>query len=207
MSGELSGCVIVCMTRKPFAWNTPGMEAQPTGWQPPSEVPQAWRDGDELVVRAGAPLPPICVFCGATAVTSIRNAINTRGHPFGNLQVLGTRIPVCDDDRRRHRNTMIRLNVTVIATFVFVLVTGTLPGLPGLIPMNPYGATLPGVRIVVLALAIFVTSRVVRTLLRDSQGAPRPARLRYDRAQAGYIWLQGADPHCLSQLPAVAPGR
>ncbi len=178
-------------------------------WQPPAAPPQAWRDGDELVVRIGAPLPPICVFCGAIADAGIRNAIETRGHPFGNLQVLSTRLPVCDDDRRRHRRAVTRVNVTVEGLFVVVLLTGKLPGPLGLASnaLNPFGGTLPGVRAVVLALAVFVGVRFVRILLHGSGGAPRPVKLRYDRSQAGFVWLHGADPRCLSQLPPVTPAR
>jgi hypothetical protein len=185
------------------------VEAPVNGWQPPLVPPQAWRDGDELVIRVGAPLPPICVFCGATAVAGIRNAIDTVGHPVGNLRVLGTRIPVCDDDRRRHRRTVTRVNVTVVVAFVLLLLTGTLPGVLGLVSnaMNPFGGALPGVRAVVLALALFVAMRAVRALLRGSQGPPHPVKLRYDRSQAGFIWLQGADHRCLSQLPPVSPAR
>jgi hypothetical protein len=194
--------------RQEFPWNTPGMDAQPGEWQQPLILPpQAWRDGDELVVRIGAPLPPICVFCGAPAVAGIRNAINTRGHPIGNLQILTTRIPVCDDDRRRHRYTMIRMNGTVVVVFVVALLTGILPGWLGLFAINPYGGTLPGVRVIVVALALFVGSRVVRARMRASAPVPRPVRLRFDRGQDGYVWLRDADPRCLSQLPPVAPGR
>jgi hypothetical protein len=186
------------------------MGAAANGWQPPvAPPPQAWRDGDELVIRLGAPLPPICVFCGAVAVAGIRNAIETRGHPFGNLQVLSTRLPVCDDDRRRHRRAVARANVTVVVLFGVVLLTGTLPGPLGLVSnsLNPFGATLPGVRAVLLALAVLVGSRFVRILLRGSHGPPRPVKLRYDRSQAGFVWLHGADSRCLSQLPPVTPAR
>jgi hypothetical protein len=179
------------------------------GWQPPVATPQAWRDGDELVIRVGAPLPPVCVFCGAMAVTGIRNAIETRGRPFGNLQVLSTRLPVCDDDRRRHRRAVTRVNVTVVVLFVVVLLTGTLPGPLGLVSnaLNPFGATVPGVRAVVLAVAAFVGIRFVRILLHGSRGTPRPVKLRYDRSRSGFVWLHGADPRCLSQLPPVTPAR
>jgi hypothetical protein len=188
---------------------TSAMGGATNGWQPPAPTPQAWRDGDDLVFRIGTPLPPICVFCGAMAVTGIRNAIQARGHPFGNLQVLSTRLPVCDDDRRRHRLVMTLLNVTVVALFVLVLLTGRLPGPLGLVSnaLNPFGGTLPGVRAVFLALAVFVGLRLVRTLLYGSRGAPRPVRLRYDHSRGGFVWLHGADPRCLSQLPPVTPAR
>jgi hypothetical protein len=76
---------------------------------PPVATPQAWRDGDELVIRVGAPLPPICVFCGAMAVTAIRNAIETRGHPFDNLQVLSTAVaPGTLPDARVRRRVVAR---------------------------------------------------------------------------------------------------
>jgi hypothetical protein len=184
------------------------MDAPPGEWQQPLILPpQAWRDGDELVIRIGAPLPPVCVFCGAPAVAGIRNAINSAGHPIGNLQILTTRIPVCDDDRRRHRYTMIRMNGTVVVVFVVALLTGILPGWLGLFAFNPYGGTLPGLRVGILALASFVVSRVVRARMRASAGAPRPVRLVYDRGQDGYVWLKYADARYLSQLPPVAPGR
>jgi hypothetical protein len=178
-------------------------------WQPPVAPPQAWRDGDELVIRIGAPLPPICVFCGAMAVVGIRNAIETRGHPLGNLQVLSTRIPVCDDDRRRHRRAVTRVNVSVVGLFVVVLLTGALPGVLGLVSsvLNPFGGRLPGVRALFVALAVFVGIRFVRILVHGSRGAPRPVKLRYDRSRAGFVWLRGADSRCLSQLPPVTPAR
>jgi hypothetical protein len=176
-------------------------------WQPP--VAAAWRDGDELVIRAGAPLPPICVFCGAPAVAGIRTAINTRGHPLGNLQAVGIRIPVCDDDRRRNRSQLTRRNLTVIVGFVLLLLGGTVPGSRGLVTgaMNPFGGTLPTVRTVVLAIAVFFGIRGARRLLQGSRRTPRPVTLRFDRSQDGFIWLRGADARCLSQLPPVAPGR
>jgi hypothetical protein len=178
-------------------------------WQPPVTSPQAWRDGDELVMRVGTPLPPICVFCGAMAVAAIRGAIETRGHPFGNLQVLSTRLPVCDDDRRRHRRAVTRVNLSVAGLIVVVLLTGRLPGPLGLVSnaLIPFGGTLPGVRAVVLALAVFVGVPFVRILLHGSRGTPRPVMLRYDRSQAGFVWLHGADLRCLSQLPPVTTAR
>jgi hypothetical protein len=177
----------------------------PQPWQ--SRVwAQAWRDGDELVMRLGTPLPPICVFCGAPAVVGLRNAINTRGHPFGNLQVLSTRVPVCEEDRRRHRAVMTRANVTVVVVFVMVLLTGTLPGPLGLLSnaMNPFGGRIPTAGAVALALTVAVGLRVVHRLVRSARGKPRPVMLRYDRSQGGFVWLQGADPRCLAQLPPVA---
>jgi hypothetical protein len=194
----------------PDATQTTVTNTQPSteGWRSPFGSPQAWRDGDELVFRIDTPLPPICVFCGATAVAGIRNAINTRGHPFGNLQILTVRIPVCEDDRRRNRWIMARGNITVVVLFVFLLLGGTLPGLPGLISnaINPFGGTRPGVHAVVLALAVFAVVHVVRRLLRGSRD-PRPERLFYDRSRAGFVWLRGADPRCLDQLPPVSAGR
>ncbi|HEY5170413.1 MAG TPA: hypothetical protein VIK54_01680, partial [Acidimicrobiia bacterium] len=65
----------------------------------------------------------------------------------------------------------------------------------------------PGVRALVLALVVFVGIRFVRVLLHGSRGTPRPVKLRYDRSQAGFVWLRGADPRCLSQLPPVTPAR
>jgi hypothetical protein len=160
-------------------------------------------------MRVGAPLPPICVFCGAMAVAGIRNAIETRGHPFGNLQVLSTRLPVCDDDRRRCRRAVTRDNLTFAGLFVVVLLTGRLPGPLGLVSnaLNPFGGTLPGVRAVVLALALFGGIRFVRILLHGSRDTPRPVKLRFDRSQAGFVWLHGADLRCLAQLPPVTPAR
>ena len=179
------------------------------GWQPPVATPQAWRDGDELVIRVGAPLPPICVFCGALAVVGIRNAIETRGRPFGNLQVIGTRIPVCDDDRRRHRRAVTRVNVSVLGLFVVVLLTGALPGPLGVVSnaLNPFGGSVPEVRALVLAVAVFFCMRFVRILLHGSRGTSRPVRLHYDRSHGGFVWLRGADPRFLVQLPSVTPAR
>jgi hypothetical protein len=184
------------------------MGERPNTWQPPVVPAQAWTDGDDLVFRVGTPLPPICVFCGAPAVAGIRNAIQTRGHPIGNLQVLGTRLPVCEDDRRRYRRVMTLANLEVVVLFVAVLLTGTLPGGLGLVAnaVNPFGGTLPGLCAVALALAVFVASRVVRKVLPGSS-TPRRVRLRYDHSQDGFVWLYGADLRCLSQLPPVPPAR
>jgi hypothetical protein len=156
-------------------------------------------------MRAGAPLPPICVFCGETAVAGVRNAIKTRG-AFQSLQIMSARIPMCEDDRRRYRAVMHRPNLTFVVVLVSVLVLKKVPGVYGLFPFDPYGQ-MPGVRLVVLALATFLVVHVVHRFLRRRAGPPRPVRLRFVRSQGGFIWLADADPRCLSQLPAVAAGR
>jgi hypothetical protein len=145
-----------------------------------------WADGDQLVIRAGAPLPAICVFCGAPAVAGIQGAILTRS-AFGSLQVAGTRIPLCDDDRRAHRFIVVRGIVWVVVGFLVLMFTGRLPGLPGLFAeaLNPYGGTLPGVRAVVLAVLIGFAGWFVRFLLRRSGEAPRPLSERQSKAGIG----------------------
>jgi hypothetical protein len=180
-----------------------GMQVPPEPWQ--SKVwAQAWCDCDELVIRVGTRLSPICVFCGAPAVGSIRNAINTRGHPFGSLQVLGTRIPVCDNDRNRRRVFMTRANVTVVLVFVMVLLTGTLPGPLGLLSdaMNPFGVRIPTAGTVVVALSVFVGLRVVNRLAR---GKPHPVNLRYDRSQGRVRMAARRGPSLLCPVAAARP--
>jgi hypothetical protein len=176
------------------------------GWHPPPA--QAWRDGDELVIRAGAPLPPICVFCGQPAVAGIRTGINARGHSIASLQLIGLRIPVCEDDRRRNRAVWMGALVNLVVVIVVVALTGRLPGLPGLLGNSfvPVGVQAPTVRVLVIALVTFVGIRVVRRLVRGSSGPPRPLRLRVVRSRGGFIWLRNADERCLSQLTALAPG-
>jgi hypothetical protein len=182
-------------------------------WQPPVAPPQAWRDSDELVYRVGAPLPPICVFCGARAVDAIRGAIETRGHPFGSLQVLSTRLPVCDYDRRRHRRAVTLAYVKIAVLFVGLLLIAMIPGAAELVGnallpfVGSFDGTRPAVRAVVLALVVFVVTRFVRLLPWVRGVRPRPVMLRYDRSRNGFVWLHDADPRCLSQLPSVTrPG-
>ena len=179
------------------------MTAEPTFWKPPP--PQAWRDGDELVMRSGTALPPICVFCGAMAETGLRNAIRTRG-AFQSLQLLSARVPMCADDRRRFRAAMYRPNLTAVAVLVGILVFKRVPGVYGLFPFS-FGGQMPTVRFFVLAAVTFLVVHGVHRVVRGRSGPPRPTRLRFVRSQDGFVWLAGADPRCLSQLPPVAPGR
>ena len=181
-----------------------GETVSSNGWHPPA--PQAWRDGDDLVVRAGTPLPPICVFCGRPAVAGIRTAVNSRGHAIAGLQIAGLRIPVCEEHLRRNRAAWVSASVAAVVVVVTVLLTGRFPGAPGLLGNSfvPLGAHLPTVRVLVIALVTFVAIRLVRRLLRGSSGPPRPLRLRVVRSRGGFVWLRNADERCLSQLPAVA---
>jgi len=141
------------------------------------------------------------------AVAGIRNAIDTRGRPFGGFQVIGTRIPVCEDDRRRVRRTTTRVRVTFLGVFVFVLFTGALPGPLGVFTraLDPFGGTAPEVRTLVFAALVFFGFRFVRMVLRGAHCPARPVRLLYERGRGGYVWLRGADPRCLMHLPSVTP--
>lgn len=160
------------------------------------------------MIRVGTPLPPICVFCGDPATATTRTAIETRGHPIVNLQLMGTRIPVCEHDRRTQRSQLFWLNFAVVVGFVTVLLTGRLPGLQGLLldVLNPFGGRLPGMRVVILTIAFFVVGALIRRYLAEHHGpAPRPLRLKYAGSGGGFIWLHGADVRYLLQLPPIRP--
>jgi hypothetical protein len=180
------------------------------GWSPPPS--QAWRDGEDLVIKVGTPLPPLCVFCGQPAVAGIRTAINGRGHPLAGLQLAGLRFPVCAEDRLRNRTAMwtpvIGLPVTVLLFYGMFRLTGRLPE-----PLGPlsqtvltFGAVRPTVSALLIGTLTFMAFHGVRWLLRTRSGRPRPVWLRIVRSRGGYIWLRNADERYLSQLPSVAAG-
>jgi hypothetical protein len=147
----------------------------------------AWRDGTNLVVTRHAPLPELCVLCGAWATheQDAKLLSNLWSRPSSWLKLNDVQFPLCE----RHytaRNRWVKTSVALGVAFYLVVALSLL--------------LVFGFSRHTLLLLVPVIALVALTLHGDRS---RRHHLRIVRMNDDHAWLSGAGVGLLSQLPQL----
>jgi hypothetical protein len=154
------------------------------------ETGTAARDGDDLVVTVGSPLPPECLLCGEPSSYRVPPSAllrNLGAHPDAALALSGMGLPLCAS--HFHTQQRFERDVAIGATgafLVFVVNVGALLLLGG---GHSALMLLPGA----LAFAAVFAYSVTR----------RPGHLFVGRATVRHVRIHGVAQMLLDTLPSV----
>jgi len=143
-----------------------------------------------VVMHRAAPFPPVCIFSGQPAERYRRYALLWYYPIDWTTRRLILHVPLCEVAFRRYR---LRWRVGTLAVLLPALVTTGLVGLGGQRVLNESFCKLVSICLICFA---------VWTGVRWWDGNP----LRFVRVRGQYLWLSGADPKFVAQLPPWVSG-
>ncbi len=179
----LGGFAVVMLTVAALIGSTkrPRPETEPSG--------VAWRDGDDLVVTVGLPLPPRCLLCGDPSSYRVAPSAllrNLGARPDAALALNGNRLPLCDVHYAAQHH--FERNVALSSTGAFVvLVVNT-------VVLIASGALDWAV--------MFLPSLMAFGGVFTYSLARRPGRLLAGRATVRHVRIRGASQALLDTLPS-----
>ena len=148
-----------------------------------------WRDGYYVVMHRAAPFPPVCIFSGQPAERYRRYALLWYYPIDWTTRRLILHVPLCEEAFQQYR---LRWRLGTAAILLPVLLTGALLYLAG----HRADGWLCSMMLVCLIGILFWGG------LRWWDGQP----LRFVRVRGQYLWLSGADPKFVVQLPPWVSG-
>jgi hypothetical protein len=172
-----------------------------------------WREGDVLVVRREEPLPPICVFSGQPARRYVKCLFHWQERPLAGGGVGGLfwhyardvwkvplNVPLSDNLMRRRTIGWLLFGLTAL------LALATIGGLVGAqvylsgLAAGPERKWWNDLGVPIIAMGGVLLTCLA--MIGSYKIMPMPTvRLKAVRASETHLWLSGAAPEYLAQLP------
>lgn len=154
------------------------------------ETGVASRDGNNLVVTVGSPLPPRCVLCGdASSYRVPASALlrNLGAHPDAAAALTATRLPLCDAHARVQERFERNVAVAAATAFLVLLVNVAVLLAPG---GHHSAVMLTPAALAFVAVFAYSVAR-------------RPGKLFVGRATLRHVRIAGVGRELLDSLPPL----